>query len=438
MKRVIVAITLVLAVLVLFSGCDPILEALFPELVDGGFGKKIVVYVDIDSEILTGIVYQEGAILVGVVPFYEKEFGLEMAPEEMWVQEWGLTEYIETGFEPLQNTVYRVIIWWDGPDDNGDRNWLPDFDEPSVLASYEEIDEMGRTWWNDQVDFRWMDENSVDVFAYLWSGDQIPSEMIDKLHQGGEGREFDPSIRFDGPGVVDAYNLMSFEYVVKPRDPNAPPIEKIVWRLLHHVDPWDPMTWVYRSVGGMTEHEVNWNNRFWVDFWDVSPSPDPTLWSDYTLEVDVMYEGGVWWGAGKQIVALDEGPGGWTYTLKVDLFDLASDPVWLDWSANYDFMVRVFRSNNSRFSDPGDVWDKLEYFPSTQILGGEVWDVTVTQLQYQTSPGSDGAQIVIDANRNGQFGDPGDWRSLVKAIPLEQDTSETWVSFGGWDFFPIN
>jgi hypothetical protein len=134
MKRTILLIA-ILSILFVFSSCDPILEALFPEATGGGdkgedANNTIEVGVDVDPVIFDSQEYRECWIPIIIRLEVDYGYGWEFYDQrDIWCH-W--ESYIYERFEWLPPDNYRVVVFYDE-----DNNWeYSEFDSVALAWDY--------------------------------------------------------------------------------------------------------------------------------------------------------------------------------------------------------------------------------------------------------------------------------------------------------------
>lgn len=131
MKRIVLLI-LTISVMLLFSGCDPMLEAFFPNATgqnnEGGeYEGEMTIHVRawIDWEITSDPGYYTRPVIFELQQY-------DPGDGQWWPWDgrdfWGM-EYIDFTFNWLPPGEYRVIVYWDNL-----QNWSLDSGEPNTFA----------------------------------------------------------------------------------------------------------------------------------------------------------------------------------------------------------------------------------------------------------------------------------------------------------------
>jgi hypothetical protein len=308
MRRITILAVLSAVLLLGLTGCDRILELFYPEFTDvfAEIGERgIIVDIEVDTSLSDREEFGDVAVRIAIVPYVEDEATglLEMDEENIYNEEFWGQRFIHYTFTPLPENLYRVFVWYDENDD-----WLPDFEEPSVLAGYDPdpTDEEDR--WVNLYDLNG-EARMLDAIMYLSDRPDIPFDFLAQIH--GEGPDFvDYSFHVEGPPIIDPDALQSFEYRVVPH--NAQEISTVSWQLVD----WSTDSAV--TVSGETVHTVTGGSvGFVVNYGSMDPAPAADEW--YDLFVTVTYADDTTFDSWYEIVSANEEAAGTSYELWVDI-----------------------------------------------------------------------------------------------------------------------
>lgn len=441
MKRNLIIFAIICLSLILFTGCDEILEAFYPEF--GKANNEIYIIVDIGESISIGI--EEPPIMVAIIPIEDGQ----LAIDRMWAQD-HYDRHIEADFYPLPGgNAYKVLVWQDA-----NNNGKPDQEEPSIQVMH------GDGWYMDDLfDFRNPDredyEEYIEANAYLNNWDKIDYAIIQQFDNfvpdaegGGEVGEYtDFSFQIEGPFTISKESAPT-DAIYKIRPASDVPIIAVYGEM------WTPdgreITFATTSVDlGRREIHIDFTSIDYVgdtyvgDYEDINgdikPLLHPDVPNDIRLYLEVVYDED-----GDNVVddvddpigygefvihfttAENEAAAGTVYTLNIELERLGDDPLLLEVDQSYACLAEIIRFD----ARTG------QYEPSGRIAEGTInggfASLEIPDISYQR-PDLDFVHVLI-WDYTAIEGDPPAWVSDDISIYLPKDETEAYVFFDPWSF----
>ncbi len=279
MKRNLILVAIIaLSAAMLFTGCDAILEAFYPEFGEGegGFGENEII---IDVEIDPGFDFAgRGFIKVAIIPIIEiqeaKAFDFDY--EGMFTQSFWEPDMVNAHFGPLPARAFRVFIFHDKNEDD-----VPNFDEASTSARY-----MDGFQERKLFDFRDGEAKSLPGYAYLSTEHRIDFKFLEKFNVGED--IWDPSFEIWGMDAINKTDPGLFWIDIEPR--NDQPVQSITWGV-------DDLARNPFTFSNASPHTLTGRLDFYVDFRDATPDIASYTSNQVVLWVEVQYatDGGETW-----------------------------------------------------------------------------------------------------------------------------------------------
>ncbi len=231
MKHILKIMVMLVVSLLLFTGCDQILEAFYPEYGDtGGRSGDNTIQIRVDLDRALGDANTEiWAKLEYAFGDYENEnrdlflYDQSAWPMIEWDDKGEPKYYVNFDFWGLEDAEYRVIVWVD----KDPKNWVPDWDEPQMEAVWEYPeypDDPNNEYMITDNIFRFpnsMQTNWINAYAFL-----------------GGGARVDHSFNVFGDFVINSSDRNSREFRAETVDP-----AQKYWEL--HVNIYDEnMGWI--------------------------------------------------------------------------------------------------------------------------------------------------------------------------------------------------
>ena len=262
MKKTIITIILIFAALVLFTGCDAILNAAYPEYdpESGDLGSNsIVVYLEIDNSMDVS----SNPIRIAVVPMWKNS-------EDQWVlnfdyaliQDFWYMHQVNMEFSWLGNNAYRVFAWHDT-----NNNGIPGYDEPSMQMEWFDNSSYQS---GDIFDFRWNEDQGTTFNTSSWIDQysRMETRFIDRFQEAWNYTDdsgdtwTDASFWIGGPDFINASSAYSEWYNINPNSLSVYDMSYFEWKLLSY----DRSTTII-SGDSYPQTSFDWNsNGFNIDF----------------------------------------------------------------------------------------------------------------------------------------------------------------------------
>ncbi|GEM_PF-4463162 len=408
-----IGLVLVFSALLVLSGCDAILEAMFPEFGDKQTGgNEVWIEVDIDPQL---------ADWSGEV--WGKIESANLGPGDPDYYMYTLSAPIDYQYDPQGNPVpkayldfwgvpgsqdrprqYKVVVWID---QNG--NQWPDWDEPQAPATWNNFDENdpNNTWMDDTFYFpNEHDWNTIGGYAYLGA-------KAMNLNFNIKGGFF--AIEAGTPGQISTYWFQT-------EDPDR--------RVSHVYYEIDDMTGGYWSAQDINVDPPSSSFSMDVDYSNLPAG-------DYWLYVNVDFEDGSFSGRRYLVRSGTEAVEGIYYDLTIDVNQLTTGPTGIPANTDKLFWVEIWPNDLSGWvsQDSQTMFvDDTGYVTITGLNGN--WP-SLQSLYYHSYLGSgqDWVRIVIDMNDTGSI-DPGDMEAWMPISLMSGDT-ESVIGIDSWDFYPI-
>ena len=401
-KSLITAIVALLA-LIAFTGCDPILEAFYPEFTaggeNGGGDKGISVWVEVEvpAEGLGDIDPIIGAVLVeplapGVqgepTPVGGNYDGAAFSKPD-WTYDdeaatWILSAALD--FFNLADGDYQVLVWLET---TGDYKPAPVFEgtEPQATATW--------YWWNEAGEPS--DEGNVFMFPNTYQAKWLEGYAFIPLI--GAGGPLDPVFYVTGEFTVDKDWRGQETYTVAPRDAN---------RILKEMEMnlYSLAGGVYTPITGFADYALNGaaSTTFSVNYSSIPEIGGALTVGDYWIEVWVLYGDGTDFWRTYPLRVLDEATSGSSVWLNVHIGDLDDWPFYLQTDKSYSVTAEVIRAGSVHASNSGSVW----LSPSPAYFQVNASSFSSLQLFYNPNYDNSGTtndwvRIKIDVDGNGTF-----------------------------------
>lgn len=427
MKRNLIIFTIICLSLILFTGCDEILEAFYPEF--GQANNEILITVDIDNSIEIGI---ETPIMVAIVPFDGN-----LIIDRMWAQD-HYDRHIEADFYPLPGeTAYKVLVWRDA-----NNNGKPDQDEPSIQVMH------GDGWYIDDLfDFRTKPGEEappdyIEASAVLNNWDKMDFAILQQFANyvpdgSDDGGEFiDLSFQIEGPFTISKGNAPN-DSIYKIRPASDATIIDVYGGMLSPDN--QEIAFSESSYdGGRKEIHINFNSISWVGETSVSDLglSDPAVPPDMRLHLELEYDldGD---GLGDEIAfndfwihfttSDDEAPVGTLYKLNIELERLGDYPLILAADQSYPCRAEIMRFNarTGQYEPSGRVADGT--------INGGFGHLEILNVSYKT-PELDFVHVLIWEPGADKEIDPPFKVSDDISIYLGKDQPDAFVFFDPWSF----
>ena len=408
-RTIIFSILIVLSVLIVLSGCDAILEAIYPDYGDkaAGGGNEIIVNVDIDPSLADWDVQISGKVesansgpddpdyftMDQQVPVDFNSYDPQGNPiPKAFFDFWGIPGDQD---RPRQ---YRVTIWIDR---NG--NGFPDFDEPQAIATWEnyDINDPSNTWPDDM---------------FYFPNDQQWSSISGNAFLGNQVKNLNFSIVNDADFVIGT-NPQTYQ--IKPDDPDQI-IAGIYWELSSDLE--------YYS-GDVPPTDIYGDNADLI--MDYSGKAN----GDYRLDVNVNYADGSFWHRYFTVRIGTEAADTIPYNLNIDLGSLWQFGFVDGNSYNVEVQGYYYDSTWTRQDDPS-----LYYSGPYIVNTGEI-SININAIPYNASNlnstnAQDWVEVTLDTNDNGITGDAGDFRIEMPVSLLSGEVSYS-MYLDAMDFYPL-
>jgi hypothetical protein len=419
-KKSIVTLIVVLLALFAFSGCDPILEAFYPEFTaggtEGGGENGISVYIEIELP-PDGLGEESeptiGAVLTKPVPAAEPgqpKPKPELVGEAQFVfPDWVWDDYSSTwiltaifDFYGIGAGDYQVLTWLDL-----DGDYKPNFDgsEPTAFSEWVEYE-------NDTV----IEKGNVFKFAV---GDKLWLEGLSLIPFISAGGVFDPVFYLSvGDFTIDKDAPKTEVYTVAQRDPNSTRniAQLAVWL---YAEDWSADYYFYSADGinaGSTTFSINYNSMP-----DLSGAALPV--GNYWLNVQVIYEDNSDFWRTYPVRVLDEYEGSNTIYLNVQIDWLDDDPFFLTADENYPVRAQIIKPDGTiAATEVNNVYLSPSF--GTLYVAASTFS-TALQIKYNPSnynsgTGNDFVRITIDVDANSVYNQ----NDLVLNWPIGVNTTE--------------
>ncbi len=409
-RTIIFSILIVLSVLIVLSGCDAILEAIYPDYGDKSTGdNEIIVNVKIDPSLADWDIQVWGRVESAnlgpgdpgyfttdqQVPVDFNNYDSDGNPiPEAFFDFWGIPG------DKDQPGEYRVTIWIDK---NG--NGFPDFDEPQAVATWENYDV-------DNPSYTWPEE------MFSFPNYQQWSTLTGNAFLGNQVKDLNFSIVNPADFVIGTN--VNQTYQIKPDGPNEK-ISGIYWELSSSTE--------YYS-GDVPPADIYGDNADLVmDYSNMGPG-------DYTLDVNVNYDDGSFWHRYYIVRIGTEAADGNYYNLKIYLSSLWQFGFEDGISYNVEVSGYYYDNNWTRVDDP-----YIYYSGPSFVTGGEI-SIDFPSVFYNASASNsldsqDWVEVTIDTNNNGTTGDAGDFRIEMPVSLLTSDPGSYDMYLDAMDFYPL-
>ena len=369
MKKLLIAV-IIIAALFVFSGCDAILEGLFPDQT-GQWGDG------------------EGSNSIEITVFIPK------STPDWWNSE-VIIELREVNDQPIPDTIRYVWPWDPDPmDENADAiatarwDWLPNGEYR--VSAWLDINPDG--WADEEEPFGTVQTEYGDVFPMPFPNpqnwDELYSDMNFEISLGAVSGGI--SLIIKGPSVINiADRFFNYTYDIIVASPSAW-VTGFDWRL----------EWA--------EDDTNYGNSF-SDWWDMSFYNAPWAGLNYLVVADniMLDDGGTPLGPiylDAEVRLVDE-PASASYDLRVEGWGFDGPPYFLTWDQPYDVLISLFSSTTGFIAEasfPGGLhWGGFNLGSLDAGLGPfpyrQTWSVN----------GIDRVKVQIDTDLDGAFISPND------------------------------
>jgi hypothetical protein len=417
---------LLVSAMMALSSCDYVLELFYPEFVaQGGASATIELDISLDNQVVADATANDAPIKISLIPKQESGsggFAFDLSNAISKKSKDLSDNNVLEKFSGLRRANYVVLVWLDLNKDG-----RPDASEPGRVAKHKLSDLTDE--YSKDFDFRDGGVTYLRSRMSLDSTDRIDDGMLAALETGTlQELDFDPYFWIDGAQIVDYASPLDASYQITYADPNAESnVTGVYWAVVD-------------SLGntGVNNASGNAGNPFQVNFSSTPGGFDS--YEDIQIKVKVEYNNGHSEHSNFYLQAIQEPGAGAGYDLFVDVglsdYSLTGPPIYLG-SGQFNYQVVLFQSQNA-FDWYNNSFD--EAVPTLKINNGFVEEASFGPVfgGYVKAPHLDGAQVSLDSNANGIYGDAGDWVSNIKQIFKDTSSLEAYVYFDPYEFFPVN
>ena len=390
MKKIIIITLLVVSIAFLFSGCDAILEAMFPDATGQGGNSgtnQINLSVSIDQGIPDWWQHKVYAEIVGVngTEFYDNRSNYANADNQ------DSPAYVDFFFDFLPNGDYQVNVWLDNVEDNG--------------------------WADEGEPFAQVMTDSGNIFSMPYPNPDNPAETFSTM-------KFDVQLGTmnigEEPWLLMGNKVISYDnrtyannYIVQPviKDHST---NNFKWYI------WDGVKDQDGDVSSADNFAFNFDKDttegpYWIDISNLTINlPDGNRIDN--LEDSFMVK-----------VVDDATIDGKLYKLNLSSWGFDGPPFYLDYNTDYGVKVEVYDGVGTSLGSHvynGELSNGGFDLTSDGVLDiGKNGDGSLTYNAAATGP-VDYVRVFVDVDGNGSFTDDGDLATQFEVGIMSTDAHD--------------